>query len=138
MSMPPVSAMPSDIHFWASAAQLRSTLSKLTIRPPASRTSLTVCSAADGLISHPTTVAPSAAKSLAAARPMPLATPVMKAIFPTSLPIYVLHGNCLSTRLVSLSAQIAFSPALDYSEQVALHHVPLNPAVPDAHEPPGA
>src|SRR5882757_5610166 len=95
MSIPPASARPSAIHLRAAAAELKSTGPKADIRPPAARTSDAVCAAPDWLTSHPTTIAPSVANSLAAARPWPLATPVMKAIFPESLPI--IPPQCLGS-----------------------------------------
>src|SRR4051812_10365916 len=83
MSMPPASATPSSIHARAASLSPRSTGLDDAIWPPAARTSATVSCAPSTSRSQPTTRAPSAANSCAAARPWPPAVPVMKAILPS-------------------------------------------------------
>src|SRR5690349_5595766 len=56
------------------------------MRPPACSTMATVSLASSTFTSQPTTHAPSAAKRTAAARPCPLAVPVMSATLPSSRP----------------------------------------------------
>src|ERR1700722_13854415 len=68
--------------------------------PPSLRTAASVSSAADALRSATATFAPSSAKRIAEARPIPLAAPVISALFPSSLRLILqllAHRRCQSS-----------------------------------------
>jgi hypothetical protein len=61
------------------------------ISPPLARASATVSSLAARSVSQPTTLAPSARKRNAAARPIPFPVPVISAVLPASRFMWVTH-----------------------------------------------
>ena len=81
-STPPCTATASATQAAAPASVARSTGAIAVISPPAARTSSTVSADPTGSRSHPTTRAPSRARTCAVARPMPPPVPVTSAIFP--------------------------------------------------------
>jgi hypothetical protein len=87
MSMPPCAVAAVSIQALTPSSSFRSSGWVLSIAPPRARTSVTVSAAPPALMSVPATVAPSAANSSAAARPCPLAVPVISATFPARRPV---------------------------------------------------
>ena len=90
-SMPPCADAAGFTQLSVASYDDRSTGAVAVMTPPASTTSRTVSSDVCGLRSHSTTVAPSAAKRSAAARPMPTPVPVIRATLPASRDIVRLY-----------------------------------------------